>query len=330
MIYIKLFTRKDCHLCEHVKAALNSLKIQYLHELVEIDIESTPELEKKYALEIPVVEIGPYTLKAPVNRSELQMTLGAALDRQNQIEKIETSAKTKTARFGGKWTDADGISYWIARHYMALINIFVLIYVGLPFLAPALMIAGIESPANLIYRAYSLVCHQLAYRSFFLFGDPVVYPRAAAGLEGMLSFSQATRLSEGNTASEIFQAERYTGEPQVGFKVALCERDVAIYAGILLFGIVFVLTGKRLPVLPWYLWLFLAILPISVDGFSQLLSQPPIGIFPYRESTPFLRILTGSCFGFFTAWFGFPLVEESMAETRKFLGNKLRFQMSVH
>ena len=48
MIYVKLFTRKECHLCEQVKLDLNSLKNEYPHELVEMDIDSTPELFKKY------------------------------------------------------------------------------------------------------------------------------------------------------------------------------------------------------------------------------------------------------------------------------------------
>jgi uncharacterized membrane protein len=329
MIYVKLFTRQDCHLCDQVKADLDSLRKEYPHELVEIDIDTNADLQKKYALEIPVVEIGPYTLKAPISPLELQTTLGAAIDRQRHIERIDASTAVNPARFGDKWTDSDGISFWLSHHYIALINLFVIIYLGLPFLAPVLMHEGISGPANLIYRSYSLVCHQLAYRSFFLFGEQLVYPRAAAGVSGLLTFSQATGLSEGNSASEIFAAQRYIGDNRTGYKVAYCERDVAIYAGILLFGFVFALTGRRLPVLPWYLWLAIAIVPIGLDGFSQLLSQPPISLFPYRESTPFLRVLTGGLFGFFTAWFGYPLVEESMAETRKFLESKRHFLSEV-
>jgi uncharacterized membrane protein len=78
----------------------------------------------------------------------------------------------------------------------------------------------------------------------------------------------------------------------------------------------------RLKSIPWYLWLALAIVPIGLDGFSQLLSQPPLSFLPYRESTPFLRVLTGFMFGFFTAWFGYPMVEESMRDTRKLMEDK--------
>ena len=50
---------------------------------------------------------------------------------------------------------------------------------------------------------------------------------------------------------------------------------------------------------------------------------------PYRESTPFLRVLTGSMFGFFTAWFAYPNIEESMQETRQFFIKKFA-QVNYH
>jgi uncharacterized membrane protein len=118
-------------------------------------------------------------------------------------------------------------------------------------------------------------------------------------------------------------ARAYIGEPGIGYKVALCERDIAIYGGILLFGLVFSLTGRRIKPLPWYFWLLFGILPIAIDGFSQLLSQPPLGFFAYRESTPLLRSITGFLFGLTTAWFGFPIVEESMVDVRRYYGQKM-------
>jgi hypothetical protein len=67
-------------------------------------------------------------------------------------------------------------------------------------------------------------------------------------------------------------------------------------------------------------------LPIGLDGFSQLFSQMNwawlSSILPYRESTPLLRVLTGGLFGFTTAWFAYPYMEESMAETRQFFIKK--------
>ncbi len=109
----------------------------------------------------------------------------------------------------------------------------------------------------------------------------------------------------------------------MGYKVALCERDISIYGAILAFGLIFALSKSRIPALPWYLWVFVGLAPIGFDGVSQLLSQPPFGFFMFRESTPFLRALTGALFGFTTAWFGYPMVEETMAETRRIMATKL-------
>jgi hypothetical protein len=77
---------------------------------------------------------------------------------------------------------------------LLVVNILVLVYVGLPVLAPVLMKANLESPPAVIYKVYSGLCHQLAYRSWFLFGEQPVYPRAAAGVEGYKTFHEATGL----------------------------------------------------------------------------------------------------------------------------------------
>jgi uncharacterized membrane protein len=103
----------------------------------------------------------------------------------------------------------------------------------------------------------------------------------------------------------------------------LCERDISIWGGIFLFGLVYALSGRRLPPLPWYLWLAIGILPIGIDGVSQLLSQPPFSFYAFRESTPFLRALTGGLFGVTTAWFGYPMTEQAMADTRRIMASKL-------
>lgn len=313
-----LFSRKDCHLCDEAKADLDALRPRFPHNLTVVDIDSDPELVKQYGLEIPVVVAGPFKLKAPFTRQELQVTLSAASDRDRHIDQVANSPRLAEAQNAARWTRSDGFDYWLANHYMSFFNLLVFIYLGLSFLAPVLVRAGYTLPGGLLYKAYGMVCHQLGYRSFYLFGEQTYYPRAAADISGVLTFNQATGLSEGSDAVDIFAARSFVGNPQVGYKVALCERDVAIYGGILLFGLLFSLTGRRIPSIPWYVWLLIAIVPIGLDGFSQLFSQPPLNLIPYRESTPALRVLTGFLFGFGTAWFGYPMVEESMVDTREF------------
>jgi len=205
---------------------------------------------------------------------------------------------------------------------MLIFNLFVAFYLGLALLAPIFMKTGLQMPASIIYRIYSHMCHQLAYRSIYIFGEQPFYPRSAAEVESYLTYQEATGFGEGNSYEEVLTARNYRGDERVGYKLALCQRDLAIYGGILLFGLLFALSGNNFPPIPWYVWLLVGIVPIGLDGISQLISQPPLGFLPYRESTPALRILTGSLFGFFTAWFGYPLVEETMLETRQIMQSK--------
>jgi len=329
MITITLYGRRDCHLCESAKQMLEEVKERFPHRLVEIDIDQDPDLKKKYFSEIPIIEIGPYELRSPVQRQELEVTLAAAIERKNQLETLQDPIYLENVRRGSEWTLADKIALWISRHYLLMINLVVLFYLGVPFLAPIFMKIGIPAPAKVIYHVYGVVCHQLAYRSFFLFGEQIAYPRQAAQV-AWKSLHEATGLNEDNSSESILAARAFIGDPQVGYKIALCQRDLAIYTGILCFGLLYALFKRKIPFLPWYIWVLIGLLPIGLDGVSQLISQPPFSLIPYRESTPFLRVLTGSLFGFTTAWFGFPSVEESMAETRRILGAKKIRLASLH
>jgi uncharacterized membrane protein len=325
LLTVTLFTREACHLCEQAKADLKALQEIIPHRLVEVDIEQDEALLKAYSLEIPVVQAGPYTVKAPFDRQKLQITLGAANDRKTQLDKIGHKEYQDRVARGRKITRADRFTYWFSRHYLLVINLMVLLYVGLPALAPVLMRAGLELPAAGIYRVYGGMCHQLAYRSFFLFGEQLVYPREEAGVAGYLTFEQATNID----ADDQWAARQFRGNERVGYKTGLCQRDMAIYSAILLFGIIFAISGRRLKSLPIWAWILFGVVPIGVDGVSQLLSQWAVMLdisalqwIPFRESTPFLRTFTGFLFGLTTAWFGYPLIEEAMADTRRLMKTK--------
>ncbi|MBE0409965.1 MAG: DUF2085 domain-containing protein [Anaerolineales bacterium] len=325
MISVRLYTRKDCHLCEQAKNLLRGMQKDVPHDLEEVDIDSNRHYRDAYGYEIPVVEIGPYTVKSPFSEQELLLTLRAAADREQQIKDLDDAGVQSMVQQGKVVTRADRFSYWLSRHYLVLINAIVLLYFGIPFLAPVFMVNGWERPGRLIYSAYGLVCHQFAFRSWFLFGEQAAYPLEDAGIEGLNSYEQSTGLDR----DDIWAARQFVGNLELGYKVAFCERDIAIYGGIFLFGLIFSLTGRRLKSLPWYFWVLIGIVPIAADGLSQLLSQPPMdliipdGWLAYRESTPFLRTLTGGLFGFTTAWFGIPMVEDTMADTKKYIAWKI-------
>ena len=88
------------------------------------------------------MEVGPYSLKAPITRQKLQMTIGAAFDRKNQLEQLGDPEYKMRIEKGKKVTTGDRVSFWIARRYLLMLNLFMLLYVGLPFLAPTLMKLG--------------------------------------------------------------------------------------------------------------------------------------------------------------------------------------------
>jgi uncharacterized membrane protein len=325
MITVTLYSRANCELCDQAEQDLLALQKEIPHQLAILDIDSDPALRDIFALEIPVVDAGPFRLKAPFTRQELKITLGAAADRRSQLESIND--KTFQVNTSGTQTigRADKISYWITKHYLAIFNLFLILYIGIPFLAPILKKMGWNTPAEGIYRIYRPLCHQWAFRSFFLFGEQAYYPHAAAKIPDILTFEQVSGITDLNDPGRL-QARVFEGSSLLGYKVALCERDVAIWSAMALFGLLYALTGRKLPKLHWLIWLLIGLGPIGLDGFSQLLSQIPNTfiqtLLPYRESTPFLRSLTGFLFGLTTAWFMFPLIEESMVDTRILLARK--------
>jgi uncharacterized membrane protein len=325
MITVTLYTRVGCELCKQAEEDLKALEEEIPHQLAILDIDSDPSLLDTFGLEIPVVEAGPFRLKAPFTRQELKMTLGAAADRRFQLENINDKAFQVNTSRTQTISKADKISYWISKHYLAIFNLFLILYIGVPFLAPIFKKAGWNTPAEVIYRIYRPLCHQWAFRSFFLFGEQAYYPHAAAKIPGVLTFEQVSSITDLTDPSRL-QARIFEGNSLLGYKVALCERDVAIWGAMALFGMVYALTGRKLPKLHWLIWVLVGLGPIGLDGFSQLFSQIPNtfiqSILPYRESTPLLRVLTGFLFGLTTAWFMFPLIEESMADTRRLLAKK--------
>jgi uncharacterized membrane protein len=193
------------------------------------------------------------------------------------------------------------------RHWLAIIVGILLVYALLPFAAPVLKKAGADSLAQLIYQPYKLVCHTFAYRSFFLFGEQLAYQRG----EGEGEFERATGINP-MTALGQLQAREFQGNEQVGYKVALCQRDVAIYLSIAANGMLFAAVRRRPRPIPWLLFILIGIVPIGLDGMSQLLSQPPLQLLPFRESTWFFRVLTGALFGLSVAWLVFPLIEATL------------------
>ena len=235
----------------------------------------------------------------------------------------------------------DRIFYTLARRWLLFMNLAVGIYVGLPILAPVLMHVGMTGPANLIYRAYSPMCHQLASRSFFLFGDQPAYPRAITGssltpieayMPGIPEFANSSP-DPAQWSTFLMPARAFRGNEQMGYKMAICQRDIGIYLSILIGGLIYGVLRRRGPVWPLPFWLFLIIGlgPIALDGFSQLFSQMFVGLgidslmrlFPLRESSPLLRSLTGAIMGLSIVWLVYPRLDDQFTMTANDIRRRL-------
>ena len=315
MIQATLFISGQDARLNQIKNDLSELQNEYPHELHIIDISLDPILESEFKDKQPVLDVGVFRLIRTFDKEEMQYAFSKAEERLKEAQSKGNDMLVRRITEPMQLNKADRFSRWFSKHYMVLLNGFTFLYLFLAVLAPTFMKIGWEKPARVIYKVYSPLCHQLAYRSFFLFGEQPYYPRELAGVDDLITYGQATGLLE----NDIQSARNFLGNEEMGYKMALCQRDMAIYGAIFLFGLLFSLTGKKIKPLPWYLWILIGLGPIGLDGFSQLLSQTGFGIFswlPLRESTPFLRVFTGFCFGLATAWFGFPYLEESIQENR--------------
>lgn len=89
-----------------------------------------------------------------------------------------------------------------------------------------------------------------------------------------------------------------------GYQVCLCERCLAIYSSILLSGIILAIVRNHRAIrgIDWKGWA-LCMLPMALDGGTQF--------FGWRESTVWLRLLTGAIFGIGTALFTLPQLDDA-------------------
>lgn len=233
----------------------------------------------------------------------------------------------------------DRIILGLSKAWAFWLSLIIAIYAGLPVAAPVAMHYGANGFANAIYTIYSPVCHQFSFRSWFLYGAQPAYPRARAGVQNMKPFeffASQEPYFNGVDVSTLdarltIAAKGFVGSERMGYKFAFCERDFAIYAALALFGFTFFVLqklGVKVPALPFWAYLLIAIAPIGLDGFSQLFANPPfngfgLAVYPIRESTPFLRTLTGGLFGLGNGWLAYPYIAESMDETRLMLEERL-------
>lgn len=286
----------------------------YGFSFIDYCIDGDVYLEERYAHSSPVVIVESLRINSPFTDTEIEAalasvsnSLNSGLDNREKHQSITLSINDK-------------FSLWFAKSYVWVITIILLVFIAGALTPPLLMLSEKHNSAKLFYKFYSVLCHQLFFRSFTLGGEQFFYPRELAGFENMISYETAT----GRNADDLEFARQFLGNEQLGYKMGLCQRDIAIYLTMVVFGMVFQISGRKIKPIKWYVWFAIALIPIGLDGASQLpgLAAGWPDWLPIRESTPLLRVITGSLFGFGTAWFMFPLMEEGMQATRLQLERK--------
>jgi len=220
---------------------------------------------------------------------------------------------------GSRWV------YLIGKNWMVVFSIAYGTWIALPFLAPVLMKAGWTGPGKAIYAVYTLFCHQLPQRSFFLFGPQFTY-----------SLSEIGAVWKSTTDPGVLRT--FLGTPEMGWKVAWSDRMVSMYSSVLFAAWIWWPLRNKIKQLSWK-GLFLFLLPMGIDGsthfisdlyglgegfryHNQWLSALTGNIFPsgfYAGTTwgsfnSILRLLTGVLFGVGFVWFSFPVMEEAFQE----------------
>lgn len=168
------------------------------------------------------------------------------------------------------------------NHWLLVINLFIALWVGLPWLAPVFMHLGWSDPGELIYFLYSFQCHQLPERSFFLFGR-----------QSMYSLAEIQTSWQATTDPMILR--QFIGNSEMGWKVAWSDRMVSMYTSILFGGLLYGLVRKQLK--PLSFWIFASLLlPMLIDGGTHMLSDfAGIGQ-GFRDTNVWLQILTQNAF----------------------------------
>ena len=164
-----------------------------------------------------------------------------------------------------------------------------------------------------IYKLYSLWCHQYPLSSWFVFGQRHFYNSKhffdLAGIEYVNSLSTSV-------------SQDFYGNPIMGWKIAYCQRDLAIFVGFFSASLFYcILRDQQFRILPAPLSLYLlfGLAPIAFDGLSQLLSQliSALPVLTSHESSPMLRTVTGFLFGSMNVWLAYPHLEAWMLAIRK-------------
>lgn len=318
---------------ESTQALLKSIEDQkgdVAVNVVTIDLSQDEAMADYLGTEAPMVQVGPYRLKTPIHPKDIKVAITAANDRAERL-KDDPSYRERIDR-SRRISSSDKFNLWFSKNFAWVFAIILFFYTGFAIFAPVMMKVGWETPAKVLYIFYKPFCHQLAFRSFFLFGEQAYYPRELAGIEGVITYEELIEGTGLGEAENLLDSRNFLGNEYVGYKTALCQRCLAIYGAMGLFSIAYALSGNKIKPPKWYWWIIIGLGPIGLDGGSQIPGMLGITLPEWmiiRESVPLFRVVTGALFGLMTFWYLLPQVEDSMRNTRINLMRKFAYQKQL-
>src|SRR3990172_7919993 len=110
MIVVTLYIKQNHSASNQAIQDLRSLEADYPHQLALVDVDLTPELKTELSDAVPVAQICPYRLTAPITIQRLQVALGAARDRNEHLDKIGDSGHARRVERGRNISSDDRFS----------------------------------------------------------------------------------------------------------------------------------------------------------------------------------------------------------------------------
>lgn len=175
---------------------------------------------------------------------------------------------------------------WLFRHWLQVFLVVFGVFNLLPVLAPISMAAGLSPVGNAIYDLYGIISHQYANRSYFLFGDALMFDADALPLALNGTFDHDASL-----------LKQFRGTPEIGWKLAWSDRLVSMFASMWITALLYALWRGR-GVHPLPLWVgILLVAPLIVDGVTHMMSDSASVTAGFRYDNQWLADLTGGAFG---------------------------------
>jgi len=195
------------------------------------------------------------------------------------------------------------------RPYLIVIKAVIIVlflYSTLPIIAPLSFKLGVPQVGVTIHKIYHFLCHQRVERSIYLFGkDNLIQFYTVDELKEMRQLPKVNPNPSYAGSETTYFGYPYWGNEEIGYKVAYCIRDTALYSITAITTLVmyslyaFGLLKKKIHPL-----IFIALMvPMAFDGVFQTLLE--YGIFTFVKDPLFTlyvdniakRIITGGLFG---------------------------------